>query len=152
MVSVEIGSSGTIRALRVLIIAALIIPTLIFAATAWRDRQAIVAEEEGDAVKLLAVFHEQAESLFKGHSIILDLIADRMRNRDWDTLQRSPEILHELETIDKMLDDTSAILLVDAAGQTRATTLHLRNDEPLPSGDEDCFRALQRGRDQNLRQ
>ena len=44
-----------------------------------------------------------------------------------------------------MLDDTSAILLVDAAGQTRATTLRLRDNEPLPSGDEACFRALQQG-------
>ncbi len=145
MVSAEIGPSGTIRALRVLIIAALIIPTLIFATTAWRDRRAILVEEEADAVKLLAVFHEQADSLFKGHNIILDLIAERMRNRDWETLQRSPEILHELESFDKMLDDTSAILLVDAAGQTRATTLRLRDNEPLPSGDEACFRALQRG-------
>ena len=46
MVSAEIGSSGTIRALRILIIAALIIPTLIFATTAWRDRQAILVGEE----------------------------------------------------------------------------------------------------------
>ena len=145
MVSAEIGSSGTIRALRVLIIAAFIIPTLIFATIAWRDRQAILVEEEADAVKLLAVFHEQADNLFKGHNIILDLIAERMRNRDWDTLQGSPEILHELESIDKMLDDTSAILLVDAAGQTRATTLRLRDNEPLPSGDEACFRALRQG-------
>ena len=147
MVSAEIGSSGTIRALRALIIAAFIIPTLIFATIAWRDRQAILVGEERDAVKLLAVFHEQAENLFKGHNIILDLIAERMRNRDWDwdTLQGSPEILHELESIDKMLDDTSAILLVDAAGHTRATTLRLRDNEPLPSGDEACFRALREG-------
>ncbi len=147
MVSAEIGSSGTIRALRVLIIAAFIVPTLIFATIAWRDRQAIVVGEERDAVKLLAVFHEQAENLFKGHNIILDLIAERMGNRewDWDTVQGSPEILHELESIDKMLDDTSAILLVDAAGHTRATTLRLRDNERLPSGDEACFRALRQG-------
>src|SRR3977135_1992177 len=131
MVSAEIGSSGTIRALRVLIIAALIIPTLIFASSAWRDRRALLVEEKVDAVKLLAVFHEQAENLFKGHNIILDLIAERMRNRVWETLQRSPEILHELESFDKMLDGTSAILLVDAAGQTRATTVRLRDNEPL---------------------
>ena len=145
MISAEAGSSGTIRALRVLIIAALIIPALIFATTAWRDRQVIVAGEEGDAAKLLAVFHEQAENLFKGHNIILDLIVERMRNRDWDTLQGSPEILRELESIDKMLDDTSAILLVDAAGQTHASTIHLRGNEPLPMGDKACFRALQQG-------
>ena len=104
-----------------------------------------MAGEERDAVKLLAVFHEQADNLFKGHRIILDLVVERMRNRDWDTLQDSPEILRELETIDKMLDDTSAILLVDATGRTRATTLHLRSNEPFPSGDRACFLALQQG-------
>jgi two-component system NtrC family sensor kinase len=145
MMPVKAGLSGTIRALRILIIAALIIPTLIFATTAWRDRQANLAGEERDAVKLLAVFHEQADNLFKGHRIILDLVVERMRNRDWDTLQDPPEIFRELETIDKMLDDTSAILLVDATGRTRATTLHLRSNEPLPSGDRACFLALQQG-------
>src|SRR3981189_3192871 len=98
MVSAEIGPSGTIRALRILIIAALIVPTLIFATTAWRDRQANLAGEEQDAVNLLAVFHEQADSLFKGHRIILDVVVERMRNRDWDTLLDPPEILRELET------------------------------------------------------
>ena len=91
----------------------------------WRDRSAILEGAQGDALKLMAVFNEQAENLFKGHDIILDLIVARLHDRDWDAIQASPDILDELETMDKRLDDASAILLVDASGQTRATTLHL---------------------------
>ena len=47
--------------------------------------------------------------------------------------------------MDNRLDDASAILLVDASGQTRATTLHLAPNEPLPPGDKGCFLALQSG-------
>ena len=47
--------------------------------------------------------------------------------------------------MDKRLDGASAILLVDASGQARATTLHLGADEPLPPGDKACFLALQSG-------
>ena len=151
MVSAEIGSSGTIRALRILIIAAFIVPTLIFATIAWRDRQAILAGEERDAVKLLAVFHEQADNLFKGHRIILDLSWSACAIGIGTRCRDSPEILRELESIDKMLDDTSAILLVDATGHTRATTLRFAamNRCHPATGLLSCSA---RRRDQNLRQ
>ena len=84
---------------------------------AWRDRSTILEEARGDALKLMAVFNEQAENLFKGHDFILDLIVARLRDRDWDAIQDSPDILDELEIMDKRLDGASAILLVDASGQ-----------------------------------
>ena len=129
------NSSGTVRALRGLIVATLIIPALLLGFATWRDRSAILEGAQGDALKLMAVFNEQAENLFKGHDFILDLIVARLRDRDWDEIQASPDILDELEAMDKRLDDASAILLVDASGQTRATTLHLAANEPLPPGD-----------------
>jgi signal transduction histidine kinase/CheY-like chemotaxis protein len=141
----DANSSATVRALRGLVVATLIIPALLLGFATWRDRSTILQGAQGDALKLMAVFNEQAENLFKGHDFILDLIVNRLRDRDWDEIQASPEILHELEAMDNRLDEASAILLVDASGQTRATTLHLAPNEPLPPGDKGCFRALQSG-------
>ena len=138
-------SSGTVRVLRGLIVATLIIPALLLGFATWRDRSAILEGARGDALKLMAVFNEQAENLFVGHDIILDLIVLRVQDRDWNAIQSAPEILNELETMDNRLDGASAIMLVDASGQTRSTTLHLRADEPLPPGNQACFLALQSG-------
>jgi signal transduction histidine kinase len=139
------NSSGTIRFLRGLIVATLVIPALLLGFATWRDRSAILEGARGDALKLMAVFNEQAENLFVGHDSILDLIVLRVHDRDWDAIQSAPGFLDELETMDKRLDDASAIMLVDASGQTRATTLHLQVDEPLPPGNQACFLALQSG-------
>jgi signal transduction histidine kinase len=141
----DIDASGTVKALRRLILAALIIPALLFAAAVSWDRSVIVRGAEEDALKLTAVFQGQAENLFKGHKLILDLVVARLQDQDWDKIQLTPDLLHELETVDMMLDDTSAILVVDADGKTRATTIHSNDNEPMPSGDKACFLALQRG-------
>ena len=141
----SINTSGTGKALRRLLLAALIIPALIFVAAVSWDRSVILRDAEVDALKLIAVFQGQAENLFKGHNIILDLIVSRLQDQDWDKIELTPGLLRELETVDLMLDDTSAILVLDANGKTRATTLHSSDNEPTPVGDMACFLSVQRG-------
>ena len=136
---------NTVLMLRWLMVAALIVPTVLFGLAAWNDRAATLAKAEDDGTKIIALFYEQAQNLFSGHDIILDIIINRTRDQDWDTIQREHHVLlEELETIDRRLDEASEILLVDAQGKTRATTLHLDPNDPLPAGDRDCFQALRR--------
>ncbi len=132
--------SGTIRMLRLLKIGALLLPALLFTLAAWRDRSDIVAREEEDGSKLVALLKEQAEHLLSGHEIILDIVVEHMRDRGWDAVPT--DLLHELEVIDTRLDGESDILLADAHGETRATTLHLQPNQPLPVPDHDCFLTL----------
>ena len=135
----------TVLVLRWLMVAAVIVPAMLFALAAWNDRSATLAKAEDDGTKIIALFYEQAENLFSGHDIILDIIINRTRDHDWDTIQREQNVLlQELESIDRRLDEASEILLVDAQGKTRATTLHLEPNDPLPAGDRDCFQALRR--------
>jgi hypothetical protein len=141
MRSLEQDPSGTVRVLRGLSVIGLIFPVLLFAAAAWMDRSDILKNAEHDGAKVVALFREQAGSLFTGHEIILDIVVDRMRGRNWDTIQ-STDLLHELEVMDRRLDDASEILLVDAKGAVRATTAHVRPGQPMPAPDEKCFLAL----------
>jgi signal transduction histidine kinase len=138
----EKGHSGTIRMLRLLKVGALLLPALLFTLAAWRDRSDILSREEDDGVKLVALLNEQAEHLLSGHEIILDIVVEHMRDRDWNAVPT--DLLHELEVIDRRLDGESDILLADASGQTRATTLHLQPNQPLPVPDHDCFLSLSR--------
>jgi hypothetical protein len=133
--------SGTVRVLRGLSVVGLLFPLLFFAVAAWMDRSDIVLGAERDGTKAVALFREQAGSLLTGHEIILDMIVDRMRGRTWDTLP-AVDLLHELEVMDRRLDDASEILLVDAKGTMRATTAHVRPGQPMPAPDQKCFLAL----------
>jgi signal transduction histidine kinase len=142
MALLEGDYSGAIRILRLLKIGALLLPALLFTLAAWRDRSDIVAREEDDGNKLVALLKEQAEHLLSGHEIILDIVVEHMRDRGWGAVPT--DLLHELEVIDTHLDGESDILLADANGETRATTLHLQPNQPLPVPDHDCFLSLSR--------
>ena len=135
-------SRDTVRALRLLTLGALLVPVFIFAAAAWKDRSAILENAEKDGVKIVALFREQTDNLFSGHEIILDLAVERARGRDWEAIQSAPDLLRELEVIDRRLDGASEILLVDATGIVRATTVHKQPSEPPPAFDRRCFVSL----------
>jgi signal transduction histidine kinase/CheY-like chemotaxis protein len=135
-------ASGTVRVLRWLTLAAFLFLVLLFAAAAWKDRLTILESAEDDGVRIAALFREQAGNLFTGHEMILDMIVDRVGGRDWDAIQSPAEILHELEVMDRRLDDESAIVVVDAGGKLRATTVHVQPNEPEPAADQYCFALL----------
>ena len=144
MLFLDKDASGTVRVLRWLTLVAFLLPTLLFAAAAWKDRATILDSAEDDGVRIAALFREQAGNLFTGHEMILDMIVDRVGGRDWDAIPSPADLLHELEVMDRRLDDESAIVVVDAAGKLRATTVHVQPNEPPPAADEQCFLALSR--------
>jgi signal transduction histidine kinase len=139
------GRSDTVGVLRWLIIAALLVPTILFGLAAWKDRAELMTRVEDDGRKILLLFYNQAENLFSGHDIILDLTVSRMQDSGWDAIGSAGGLLRELEVVDRRLDEASEILLVDADGTTRATTAHLQPSEPSPAADGNCFAMLKGG-------
>jgi hypothetical protein len=113
----------------------------LFALAAWKDRSDILEGAERDGIKIATVFREQVGNLFAGHEIILDMVAERLQGREWETIE-STDLLRELEAMDRRLDDASEVLLVDAKGAVRATTAHVQSYQPPPAPDKECFVAL----------
>ena len=144
MLFLDKDASGTVRVLRWLTLIAFLLPALLFTAAAWKDRLTILETDEDDAVRIAALFREQAGNLFAGHEVILDMIVDRVGGRDWDTIQPPGDILRELEVMDRRLDNESQIVVVDADGRLRATTVHVKPGDPPPAVEPYCFLALSR--------
>ena len=140
--SFEWRQSKTGQLLRRLTFVGLLAPVLLFAAAAWNDRVATLAHAEGDGVKMVALVREQALNLFTGHETILDMIVDRLKGRDWSAIGDLTDLLHQLEFIDRGLDDVSEILVVDATGTLQATTAHAHVNRITVN--QPCFLALSR--------
>jgi signal transduction histidine kinase len=121
----------------------------LFTLAAWRDRALIMERATADGAKVTALLYEQAQHLLSGHEIILNVVAERLRNQDWDTLETREGLLRELEAADTRLDDESEILLVDAEGRTRGAIAGSPGNGILPQADVNCFLALSRGETQS---
>ncbi len=139
--STDMDPSGTVRVLRWISVFGLLLPVLLLAVVAWSEHSNILRSAERDATKIVALFREQAGNLFTGHEIILDMVVNRMRDRNRDKSQVT-DVLRELEFMDKRLDDESDILLVDAGGSVLASTAHVRPGQSPPAPDAKCFLAL----------
>jgi hypothetical protein len=139
--STDKDPSGTVRVLRWVSVIGLLLPVLFLAVVAWIEHSNILTSAERDGTKIVALFREQAGNLFTGHEIILDLVVNRMRDRNSDRVQFA-SILRELEIMDKRLDDVSEILLVDAGGAVLASTADVRPGQPPSAPDQRCFLTL----------
>jgi signal transduction histidine kinase/CheY-like chemotaxis protein len=140
---VSIGTPGeTVHALRVLTATLILLAVLLFAAAALVDRSAVLRHVREDGRKTVALLHEQAANLFGGHEIILDTIVERVRTLSWETIASSQGLLHDLEAMDNRLDEVSEILLVDADGRVRATTIHGDASIEMLRTPHDCFLSL----------
>ena len=132
----------TERLLKRLTVLGLILSMLLFAVVAWKDKSATLTKAENDGIKIIALFREQAGNLVAGHQLLLEMAAERVRGVGWDTIAASTSILTELEALDRTLDGVSEILLVDAQGKVRATTMHLQPNDAMPVVAQRCFMAL----------
>jgi hypothetical protein len=141
--STDRDPSGTVRILRWVSVFGLLLPVLLLAVVAWIEHSNILASAERDGTKIVALFREQAGNLFTGHEMILDMAVNRMRDRNRDKSQFA-DVLRELESMDKRLDDASEILILDAGGAVLASTAHVRPDQFPPAPDRKCFLALSR--------
>jgi signal transduction histidine kinase/CheY-like chemotaxis protein len=134
----------TERLLKRLTVLGLLLSMLLFAVVAWKDKSATLTKAESDGNKIIALFREQAANLIAGHQFLLQMAAERVQDLGWDTIAASPKILTELEALDRTLDGVSEILLVDAQGKVRATTMHWQPNDAMPVVAERCFMALKK--------
>jgi signal transduction histidine kinase len=92
------GKSGeTTRYLRVLFIAALVIPIALIVATSWLNYDAAFRDAHGQVSHAADAIHEYALKIFETDELILDHIAEHVAGLDWSELVRSEEFHRYLQ-------------------------------------------------------
>jgi signal transduction histidine kinase len=134
----EPGSS--IRGLRLLLAASVIVPVFLFCGAAWENRRQIIHEAELSARKTVAGLHEHAEKVLETQELLLVQLDRRLRDMSWDEIEHSETLHHELEEIEHRFPQIYAIWLSDPNGVTRAGS-RLFPMPPSPAGDREYYLA-----------
>ncbi len=135
-----IPASGTVRRLRVLLAASLVVPALLFGAAIWQEHRVLLAEAGQHAERSAEVLEQHASAAFHAYELIFARVDEHLR-----TAPREGEAARHayLAAIDHELKEVGSLFLTDADGRI---TAHSRF-YPVPVtnvGDRDFFRMLTR--------
>ena len=137
-----------LRLLRVMLVASVLVPSILFAGIAWRDHRAVVAETERNLTRTLQVLHEHLHKIFDTAQQTLDRVDERTHGMSWEEIARSESLHIYLRTLDEELPQLGVIALIDPQGFTRA--LSRTFPPPLHNvGDREYLR-VQKERDAGL--
>ena len=133
-------SAGMVRLLRTLLVAAVLVPTLLFTAIAWRDYHDVEADAERNIRKTVLILHEHMQKVFDTVEQVLDRMDERTAGMKWAEIGHSEQLHGYLRTLVEELPQIGIVGLVDPNGA-------LKNDNrqfPVPSislSDREYFRT-----------
>ena len=132
------SASGTVRLLRILLAASLIVPALVFVGAAWQERRLLLHEAAQRVDKTAEVLEEHTAAAFHAYELIFARIDEHFHGMpEEDEAARHAY----LAAIDHDLKEVGSLFLIDAAGRV---TAHSRF-YPVPAtnvSDRDYFRML----------
>ena len=130
--------SGTVRRLRGLLAASIVVPGLLYVVAAWQERRLLLDEAAERTDRTAEVLEQQALAAFQAYELIFARVDEHLRAApDEDEATRHAY----LAGIDRGLKAVGSLFLVDATGRISAHSRFY----PVPAsnaGDRDYFRML----------
>lgn len=112
-------SITSVRLHRLLLVASLLVPAVVFVAAAWWNRSEVVRENTETIARTAAVLHEHARKVFDTVELALARVDDRVRTMSWDDIS-SQETNAFLRNLKAPLEHAVSIWVTDAEGYVRA--------------------------------
>jgi signal transduction histidine kinase/CheY-like chemotaxis protein len=109
----------SVRLHRLLLVASLLVPAVVFVAAAWWNRSEVVRENTETIARTAAVLHEHARKVFDTVELALARVDDRVRTMSWDDIS-SQETNAFLRNLKAPLEHAVSIWVTDADGYVRA--------------------------------
>jgi two-component system NtrC family sensor kinase len=129
-----------LQSLRALLLAAVLVPLVIFGLFAIKNRQEVIERAEERARRTVDILHEHARNVFRTHETVLEHLDDRIAGMSWDEVSRSEELHRSLKTTVKRLREISSIWLIDSDGKHRASS-YIFPTPPTDVSDRDYFQV-----------
>jgi two-component system NtrC family sensor kinase len=110
-------NGDAIAPLRVLLIAAFVVPTILFIAVSILTYREMVEAADSRILQLTEASGEHTAKVFETSKLVLDRIAERVGDMSWDEIGRSSEVHDFLREMKKSLPQANAIGLIDGTGR-----------------------------------
>ncbi len=132
-----------VHALRLLIVASIVVPMVLLAAVAAQDWRQLHAAAEQRAQRTAIVLREHALKVFETHELILDRMEERTRGMTWEDIDRSEELHRDLKRMAMGYDHLSSLLFVRPDGRLSNNTRQFPLRTPVNNADRGYFRVPQ---------
>jgi len=134
---------SSVRLHRLLLVASLLVPALVFVAAAVWNRLEVLRESDETIFRTTAILHEHAHKVFDTVDLVIGRVEDRTHGIPWDAIA-APETSAFLQRIKAPLEQVVSIWITDATGHVRAGS---QPWDPAVTIDEREWFQAQRGQD-----
>jgi hypothetical protein len=138
-----VASISSVRLHRLLLVASLLVPAIVFVAAAAWNRAEVLRENEETITRTTAILHEHARKVFDTVNLSLGRVDDRTRVMSWEEIA-APETNTFLQRLKAPPEQAVSIWITDATGHVRAGS---QLWDPNVAIAEPEFFQVQRGRD-----
>ncbi|MBX6375673.1 MAG: hypothetical protein IRZ13_15755 [Acetobacteraceae bacterium] len=120
------------RRLRLVLVASIVVPALLFVGAAWFDRERLLQDSADDAARTAALLREHAMKVLDVDELLLRQLDRRIQGMSWDEIRAArPELLAEIAAILAERPQLSGIGIADAEGRLWVSGTP-PGTEPLP--------------------
>jgi two-component system, NtrC family, sensor kinase len=127
-----------------LILGAILVPALVYAAVAWWDRTSVLDQAEQTVQITAKVFEEHARNVFETHNLVASLVNEHTRGMSWQEIADSRPLHNYLAEMVHAYPQISSIWLVDSTGLMR-NAAKVFPVPPVSAADRDYFIELRNG-------
>jgi signal transduction histidine kinase len=142
---------GTLRPLKLLLAALVIVPLGLFGGAAWLNYQWSFEEAQAQLTRTTDAAHEHALKIFQTNELVLDRIAERFGDRDWPQIATDPAVNAYLK---HLADDVPHVAVLGFIAPDRriiAANVDLaRGRAPAPLAGKHDFLRVPRAGDEDL--
>src|SRR5260221_10140510 len=130
--------AGTLRPLKLLLTAVIIVPLALFGAAAWLNYQWSFEEAQTQLTRTSDAAHEHALKIFQTNELVLDRIAERFGGLDWQEIAADPAVHAYLK---HLADDVPHVAVLGFIAPHRRIVRSDFDLPPLPVGQDDFLRG-----------
>lgn len=134
---------SSVRLHRLLMVASLLVPAVVFTVAAAWNRAEVLRDNEETITRAAAILHEHASKVFDTVELVIGRVEDRTHGMAWAEIS-APETSAFLQRLKAPLEQAVSIWITDATGHVRAGS---QPWDPNVTIDEREWFQVQRGRD-----
>ncbi|WP_046866200.1 response regulator [Microvirga massiliensis] len=130
----------SVRLHRLLLVASLLIPAIVFVAAAYWNRGEVLRESEDTIARTASILHEHARKVFDTVDLAIGRVDDRIWSMSWEEIA-TPETSAFLRSLKAPLEQAVSIWITDASGHVRAGSQAW--DPAVTISEREWFKAQQ---------